>query len=231
MRIKLVANSDLEQRHLLPARKAGIARLRFKALALAASWLAVGLTAAGQANAGCVDDALRQLTPSKSSSTNHAVPAVFRSSSSPASFLRIANRSDDADQSDDASIVGLWEFTFAGFLQDFGTQSFHAGGTETVFSAGVNPATGDVCQGVWRKVGASTYTLNHIAMLWTAPGAEYGVLAHFHMLIKLAPGGDSYTGTYKLSLYSETPQDPFGESAGPFASGSGTVSGKRVKPD
>jgi hypothetical protein len=76
-----------------------------------------------------------------------------------------------------------------------------------MFSGGVDPAVGDVCQGVWRKVGPSTYTLNHIAMAWTAPGAEYGVLIHFHMLIKVAPSADTYKGTYKVSLYSATPQD------------------------
>jgi len=100
-----------------------------------------------------------------------------------------------------------------------------------MFSGGVDPATGDVCQGVWRKVGPSTYTLNHIAMAWTAPGAEYGVLIHFHMLIQVAPSGDSYSGTYGVSLHSATPQEPFDESGGPFASGTGTLTATRVKPD
>jgi len=135
------------------------------------------------------------------------------------------------DFNDGASIVGLWKFKLSGFLTDFGTQAFHAGGTEMMFSAGVDPATGDVCQGVWRKVGPSTYTLNHIAMAWTAPGAEYGVLIRIHMLLKLAPSGNSFTGTYNVSLFAETPQDPFDESAGPFVTGSGTATGTRVKPD
>jgi hypothetical protein len=180
--------------------------------------------AAAQANAGCIDVMKHTATMSR---PNHSgfVPAVYRADVSDTAPAR--NR----DFREDASIVGLWEFKFSGFVQDFGTQAFHAGGTETMFSGGVDPATGDVCQGVWRKVGPSTYTLNHIAMAWTAPGAEYGVLIHFHMLIQVAPSADSYSGTYRVSLYSATPQEPFDESAGPFASGTGTVTATRVKPD
>ncbi len=100
-----------------------------------------------------------------------------------------------------------------------------------MYSAGIDPATGDVCQGVWRKTGPSTYTLNHVAMGRAAPGAPFGVRVHFHMLIKVAPSGESYSGTYRVALYSETPQDPFDESMGPFASGTGTLSATRVRPD
>lgn len=53
-----------------------------------------------------------------------------------------------------------------------------------MFSGGQNPETGDVCQGVWRKIGPRTYTLNHIAMGWTAPGGSFGMRIHFHVLIK-----------------------------------------------
>jgi hypothetical protein len=184
----------------------------------------LALAAAAQANAGCVD-VMKHPTPATRSNHRDFVPAVYRADAFDAAPVPIG------DFREDASIVGLWEFKFFGFLQDFGTQAFHAGGTETMFSAGIDPATGDVCQGVWRKVGPSSYTLNHVAMGWTAPGAQYGVLIHFHMLIKVAPSGDSYKGTYRVSLYSATPQDPFDESVGPFASGTGTLTATRVKPD
>lgn len=202
-----------------------IMRLHAKAVRLTVSLGLIGLAAAAQANAGCTDSVLRQLAPTNSSSPDFLIPAVYRPGASDASLLPVSHSDDDR------SIVGLWEFKLSGFLTDFGTQSFHAGGTETMFSAGVDPATGDVCQGVWRKVGPSTYTLNHIAMAWTAPGAEYGVLVRIHMLLRLAPSGNSFTGTYNVSLFAETPQDPFDESAGPFATGSGTETGSRVKPD
>src|SRR6516165_3810008 len=99
-----------------------------------------------------------------------------------------------------------------------------------MFSGGQNPATGDVCQGAWRKVGPSTYALNHIAMGWLAPGAGYGIRAHFHMIVKLDSSGNSFTGTYKVAVYSVSPADPFDESV-QVAAGSGTVRATRVKAD
>jgi hypothetical protein len=200
-------------------------QLRARAVWLAASLGLIGLAAA-QANAGCLDSALRQVAPTKSSSPNYFVPAVYRPGASDASLIQVG------DWGDNSSIVGLWEFQLGGFLQDFGTQAFHEGGTEMMFSAGVDPATGDVCQGVWRKVGRSTYTLNHIALAWVAPGAGYGLMIRIHMVIKLDHSGNSFTGTYTVGVFPEgDPQHPFDESGGPVASGTGTLTATRVKPD
>jgi hypothetical protein len=183
----------------------------------------IGLMAAAQTNAACLNN-LNKMAPAASG--GRFTPALYQTDDeSGAALMRIG------DFDEDNSIVGLWKFKLRGFLNDFGTQAFHAGGTETMFSAGVDPSTGDVCQGVWRRVGHSTYTLNHIAMAWTAPGAQYGVLIHFHMTIKLARSGDAFTGHYTVSLFSATPEDPFDESGGAFASGSGTVTASRVQPD
>jgi hypothetical protein len=183
----------------------------------------LGLMTAAQTNAACLN-ASKEMAPMGGGGP--FTPALYRpdvQSGSP--FMRIG------DFDEDDSIVGLWKFKLSGFLKDFGTQAFHAGGTETMFSAGVDPSTGDVCQGVWRKIGRSTYTLNHIAMAWTAPGAQYGVLIHIHMTIKLAHSGDAFTGHYSVSLFSATPQNPFDESGGAFASGLGDVTASRVHPD
>jgi hypothetical protein len=218
-------SEHFEDQTNVAAVKAATARSHLKALAITATLTLLSLAAATQAKAGCAEGLMRHAMPMLASNPNDFVPLVYRPGSFGTALTPVG------DSGGDTSIVGLWEFKFAGFLNDFGTQAFHAGGTETMFSAGVDPATGDVCQGVWRKVGHSTYTLNHVAMGWTAPGAEYGVLIHFHMLIKVAPSGNSYTGTYEVSLYSATPQDPFDESAGPFVSGSGTLNATRVQAD
>lgn len=182
----------------------------------------LGLVAAAQSNAAC----LNPTTPAAPAQSGRFTPALYHSSDqSAAGLVQIG------DFDEDAPIVGVWKFRLTGFLTDFGTQAFHAGGTETMFSAGVDPSTGDVCQGAWRRVGHSTYTLNHIAMAWTAPGAQYGVLIHFHMTIKLGHSGNDFTGHYTVSLFSATPQDPFDERGGAFASGSGDVIASRLQPD
>ncbi len=184
----------------------------------------LGLMAAVQANAACMDG-LKKMAPQAANSGDFQ-PAVYHPDErSGAGFIRV----DDSQGG--PSIVGLWKFQESGFLKDFGTQAFHLGGTETMFSAGVDPETGDVCQGVWRRVGYSTFTLNHIAMAWTAPGAGYGLLIHIHMLIKLAPSGNAFTGTYTVSLFPATAADPFDESGGPMVTGSGTIAATRLLPD
>ncbi len=197
-------------------------RLRSRAFGIAASLGLIGF-AATQANAGCAQDLLHGVTPAKPSDPVYFVPAVYHPDTSSASLMQVN------DSNDNASIVGLWKFSLAGFLVDFGTQAFHAGGTETMFSAGVDPATGDVCQGVWRKVGRNTYTVNHIAMGWVAPGVEYGLLIRIHMLIKVS--GNTLTGSYTVNVFAASPANPFDESGGPVASGTGSLAGKRVNPD
>ena len=196
-----------------------------KTVRLAASLGLVALAACAQAGAACLN--LDNLLPpaSRAGQTGAFVPAVYRPGAGIDAGL-VSVRSGEEDE----SIVGLWQFKLAGFSVDWGTQAWHSDGTEIMFSGGQDPQTGDVCQGAWRKVGPSTYTLNHIAMGWVAPGAGFGVRVHFHMVVKLDAAGNGFTGTYKAAVYSVGPADPFDESV-QLASGTGTVTARRVKPD
>jgi len=184
----------------------------------------VVLAAAAQANAGCLDSLLHPHSPSEASAS-HFLPAVYRPDVPGATFLRVSE-TEHGNQ----SIVGLWQFRIDGFSVDWGTQAWHSDGTEIMFSGGQDPATGDVCQGVWRRVGNSTYALNHIAMGWVAPGGPFGIRVHFRMQVTLDSTGNSFSGTYQATVYSVSPADPFDESV-PVASGDGNVSATRVRPD
>jgi hypothetical protein len=190
------------------------------------------LIVAGQASAACMDGILHQESPTKSSSSMHLLlPAVDRSGDMRgALLLPTSDTSPDNNWQDNNSIVGLWQFKFDGFSPDWGTQAWHSDGTEILFSGGQNPETGDVCQGVWRKVGPSIYSLNHIAMGWTVPGGVFGIRVHIHALVRLDRSGNSYFGKYKAAVYSVSPADPFDESV-QIASGTGNVTGTRVLPD
>jgi hypothetical protein len=187
------------------------------------------LAAANQASAACMarDGLLPQAFDAPPAA--HFLKALYRTGGSSEEELLPMSLSDD-EESDEQSLVGLWEFKWTGFSVDWGTQAFHADGTEIMFSGGQNPETGDVCQGVWRKVGPHTYTLNHIAMGWFAPGAGFGVRVHIHATIKLDASGNSFTGHYRAAVYTVSPADPFDESA-PGPSGTGSMSGTRVRPD
>ena len=194
--------------------------------ALAAALSLLGLAVAGQAGASCMSSTANPVAPGPISSAMHLTPAIYRPATPHgASFIQV---SDAADQSE--SIVGLWQFKFVGFGPDYGTQAWHSDGTELIFSAGQNPETGDVCQGVWRKVGPSTYSLNHIAMGRPAPGAPFGLRIHIHAVVKVDESGNNYSGKYKAAVYSVSEAAPFDESV-EVASGTGVMTGTRVKAD
>jgi hypothetical protein len=188
--------------------------------------------AAGQARAACMDDLIRLVTP-KGTSPAPATrvpaglrPAVYRPSLAQPAIADVAARDDDDEHSD--GIVGLWEFQIDGFPPDFGTQAWHSDGTELMFSGGRNPASGNVCQGVWRKIGRRTYSLNHIAMGWD-PGS-FGLRVHIHAVVTLDRSGNSYSGTLTANAYAVTPANPFDESH-LVGSGGGNITATRVKPD
>jgi hypothetical protein len=119
---------------------------------------------------------------------------------------------------------------------DFGTQAWHADGTELMLSAARNPAAGDVCQGVWRKVGTRTYTLNHIAMGWDAGyGAPNPLIrVHLHMVVKVDRSGKSFTGSVSGVVCMETDlSHPFLETKDncqPLPP-DGSIAGSWVQPD
>jgi hypothetical protein len=197
-----------------------------KTTALTAALSLLGLAVAGQAGASCMGSTANPVAPNQNLSAMHMTPAMYRPGMvQRPSFIQV---SDTADQSE--SIVGLWEFKFVGFGPDYGTQAWHSDGTELIYSAGQNPETGDVCQGVWRKLGPSTYSLNHIAMGRPAPGAPFGLRIHIHAVVKVDESGNNYSGKYKAAVYSVTEADPFDESV-EVASGTGVLTGARVKPD
>jgi hypothetical protein len=197
-----------------------------KTATLTAALSLLGMAVAGQAGASCMSSTANPLAPNQNPSAMHMTPAIYRPGTAEgASFIRVSDAADEHD-----SIVGLWQFKFVGFGPDYGTQAWHSDGTELIFSAGQNPETGDVCQGVWRKVGPSTYSLNHIAMGRPAPGAPFGLRIHIHAVVKVDESGNKYSGKYKASVYSVSEAEPFDESV-EVASGTGVMTGTRVKPD
>jgi hypothetical protein len=202
-------------------------RVHVQTVGWGASLGLIALGFASQASASCMNTD-KMLTPTAFNPGDaQMAPAVWSPVSDAPGAVRFVQVSDDGE---DAGIVGLWQFKMTGFSVDWGTQAWHSDGTELMFSGGQNPATGDVCQGVWRKVGANTYTLNHIALGWMAPGGPYGLRVHVHMVVKLDSAHHSFSGSYKAAVYAVSPQDPFDEHV-KVADGTGDVTATRVNPD
>lgn len=162
---------------------------------------ALGLSAAS--HAGCV--------PVKGSDAPQAAPAPGAAGDSMAgTFVRVSDR-DSA-----RTIVGLWKFEMIskstpthqnpmpdGTLIDFGTAAWHADGTEFQTSGIRDPSDGDVCQGVWQRVGDGTFVLNHYALAWT--NGTYTGPVNIRAQVTVDPSGRHYSGWFATVVYMASP--------------------------
>lgn len=124
-----------------------------------------------------------------------------------------SGREDD----DTAAIVGMWHVTFTANTMngasipdtviDNALVVWHSDKTE-IMNSGRPPQDGDFCMGVWERLGASKYKLNHFA--WggnqypTDPPTEIGPSAgpvHYVEEVTLNPDNKHYTGTFTLDAY------------------------------
>ena len=112
-----------------------------------------------------------------------------------------------APKSGDPSVVGLWTVTFlAGDgpgVWDVGFEQFHDDGTELTMDVAVPPAAGNVCVGVWERVGARGVRLHHVGWNWdtsVTPAALAGVFV-LDFTVELEHGGQSFSGRYVTDSY------------------------------
>ncbi|HEV2271152.1 MAG TPA: hypothetical protein VGR92_16995 [Steroidobacteraceae bacterium] len=158
------------------------------------------------------------------SGTSHAGCAAAKWSAAPESapapgavmsgaqedFIKVSDR-DSA-----RTIVGLWKFEMIskststhtnpmpdGTLIDFGTAAWHADGTEFQTSGIRNPSDGDVCQGVWQRVGDGTFVLNHYALAWT--NGTYTGPVNIRARVTVSPNGTRYSGWFATVVYMAAP--------------------------
>jgi hypothetical protein len=120
-----------------------------------------------------------------------------------------------------SSIVGLWKVQFIvdGQTIQEAFQIWNAGGTE-VHNPNVDPRTGSVCLGVWKRVAPpGTYQLAHRVWNYDANGDFLGT-AHLSETLTLSNGGNTQSGSFTLAFY-----DPSGKFLNKVT---GTVTGKRI---
>jgi len=118
-----------------------------------------------------------------------------------AQTLMQQSTSDSTDEAKD-SIVGLWHVRFlsGGLLYDEGFDQWHSDGSEILNDNGVPPAQGNVCLGVWKKVGSRTFKLKHPAWNWDANGNLTGTLI-IRETVTVDADRDSYHGTFTFDFY------------------------------
>jgi hypothetical protein len=170
----------------------GSPRITFATLVMAGV-ATLGLS--GVSHAGCAPNPLQAL-PAPSGAANADLGG----------FLRVDYREQRP------SIVGLWKFEMLakstpthknsmpdGTLIDFGTAAWHGDGTEFQTSGLRNPSDGDVCQGVWQRVGNSTFVLNHYALAWT--DGTYTGPVNIRAQVTVSPNGSHYSGMFTTVVY------------------------------
>ena len=99
------------------------------------------------------------------------------------------------------SIVGLWytQFIVGGQTIQEAFQAWNAGGTE-IHNPNVDPRTGNVCLGTWKKVAPLTYKLAHRVWMYDANGNFQGTI-HLGEVLTLGDSGNSHSGSFTLDFY------------------------------
>jgi hypothetical protein len=194
----------------------------------------LGIAVAGQATAGCSDGA----APGTRNS------AVGTPTATDTGHLIRTAYAEGADWFGPPPIIGLWEFEVRlkgaqnglpnDFLLDWGLATWHADGTEIQFSAGRPPSAGDVCMGVWSREGRN-FKLHHVALGLT-PADASGTFVGPTIIradVTVDPSGNSYTGTYTLTVYPGNPDDgtEFNEKGAALVTFNATIVAKRVQPN
>lgn len=121
----------------------------------------------------------------------------------------------DQQTGEQPTMVGVWkehwisEGNFStlgipdGVELDAVYSEWQSDGTEVNVSGLRAPRTGDVCLGVWQKVGAQTYKLNHFGVSYNPDDTLLG-LARIQQTIVLDPSANKITGTFSIDQYDES---------------------------
>jgi hypothetical protein len=117
----------------------------------------------------------------------------------PGSPLLVADRDDSVD-----GIVGFWIVTYVlpdGTVLGNGFQQWHSDGTEIHYDAGIPPAHGNFCLGIWKKTGRSHYALNHFFLGWDPTTNSLHHRGQIREEIDLDRSGDEHFGSVTVDGY------------------------------
>jgi hypothetical protein len=145
---------------------------------------------------------------------------------------------DERDEYGMEPITGLWHVDMEDSSKkyaDKGYQSWHPDHTE-FFNSTKAPGTGAVCQGVWEKIGRSTYRLNHFALGYNGtigPLMQGGTgtnetapsqIVHIREIVTVDASRKHFQGTFSVEVFTY-------EGHNPIISFQGPVTAERVTID
>lgn len=100
-----------------------------------------------------------------------------------------------------SSIVGLWYVNYLSGGQPLyeSFDQWHSDGTE-LENPNLASATGPLCVGVWKQVGARTFRLHHVGWNFDINGNPLGTFT-LDETNTVSPNGQTYNGTFDLKFY------------------------------
>ena len=162
------------------------------------------------------------LSVSASASCSDSLSAMAAGAASVQSQSSLLAQDSESSKDNDehASIVGLWYVRFIIGDQTIqeAYQIWNAGGTE-VHNPNVDPRSGNVCLGAWKRTARRTYKLAHRVWSYDTGGNFMGTV-HLSETLTLGKHGNTHSGTFTLDIY-----DPSGIFQTEVA---GSVTGERI---
>ncbi len=142
-------------------------------------------------------------------------PMLNRSTSPATHFSLPSTQSMPAtlDANGNPTIVGMWYVVWTsldnagipdGTVTDFGIGHWHADSTELYNSGGRAPSTQNFCMGTWKQTAAGAYELNHFAYSYDQTSGALLNSVNIRELVTLDSTGNSYTGTFGITIYDLT---------------------------
>ena len=187
MNINLCSNV---QRQVLPPRIVSYS-LRIKILLVTVALWSVWVPSA---SAACGSSAQR-LPPSMSSAPQLPPPLQEAAPDGVAA--------ETPQRGGEPSMTGLWKTVFVagGAVVNLGFNTWHSDGTEWALDGTFPPAGGNVCPGVWERIGHRSYRTVHPAFNYDASNTHVVGIFIERLKITISPDGNSYQGDFTWDSY------------------------------
>jgi hypothetical protein len=110
---------------------------------------------------------------------------------------------EESERGEGPSMTGLWKTVFVagGAVVNLGFNTWHSDGTEWALDGGFPPAAGNVCPGVWERIGHRSYRTVHPAFNYDASNTHVASIFIERLNVTISRDGNSYQGDFTWDSY------------------------------
>lgn len=110
---------------------------------------------------------------------------------------------EESERGEGPSMTGLWKTVFVagGAVVNLGFNTWHSDGTEWALDGGFPPAAGNVCPGVWERIGHRSYRTVHPAFNYDASNTHVTSIFIERLNVTISRDGNSYQGDFTWDSY------------------------------